>query len=519
MKNFFTPLFFTLTIVANTQTTWSDQAAEVFYNNCTSCHHPQGIAPFSLLDYPTAYDFRAAIKVAVENNEMPPWTADSSFQHYFGERLLTQSERDIIINWVDEDGPSGDLATAPPPPVYNGAQILPGTPDLVVTMPNYMSKATTTQDDYACFSVPSGLLQNRKIKAIEIIPGNHAIVHHCLIYVDADGSYLTDSIGLDCGGPTDEPLVGAYTPGSSPTIFPATDNFSAGMSMQANSNIVFAMHYPAGSYGEFDQTKVNIYFYPEPVSDFREIYAAPILQDWSFLIAANTIDTVESVYPDIAGNISMLSVFPHMHLLGKHIESYAITPSNDTIPFVRIPAWDFHWQEFYFFKYMQMIPTGSDIYGMGVYDNTDANHHNPNDPPINVGAGFNTTDEMFMIFFHFMLHQPGDENINIDSLNTIYLSTENYVANAPAVFNVYPNPARDFVNINYSLTESAFVTVMIYDVQGRPVKKLIRENQSSGEHQLIWDGSNENGSKCNSGLYFYSANINGQLYSGQIVLQ
>ncbi|MBL7897002.1 MAG: cytochrome c, partial [Crocinitomicaceae bacterium] len=88
--------------VSYSQTTWSDQAAQVFYNNCTQCHNPNGIGPFSLLDYATAYDYRASIKDAVLNNIMPPWPADSSYQHYFHERLLTQAERDIIINWVDE---------------------------------------------------------------------------------------------------------------------------------------------------------------------------------------------------------------------------------------------------------------------------------------------------------------------------------------------------------------------------------------------------------------------------------
>ncbi|MBK9592213.1 MAG: hypothetical protein IPO32_12175 [Crocinitomicaceae bacterium] len=214
------------------QTTWSDHAAEVFYNNCTQCHNPNGIGPFSLLDYATAYDYRASIKVAVENNQMPPWSADTSFQRYFHERLLTQAERDIIINWVDEDGPSGDLGTAPPPPVYNGEQMLPGNPDLVITMPNYMSKAIAIQDDYACFSIPSGLVGDRKIKAIEVIAGNQSIVHHCLVYADNPGTYDTDTTSHSCTGPTSLGLIGAYTPGATPIIFPQTSTFSSGMTLK-----------------------------------------------------------------------------------------------------------------------------------------------------------------------------------------------------------------------------------------------------------------------------------------------
>ncbi|MBI3136636.1 MAG: T9SS type A sorting domain-containing protein [Bacteroidetes bacterium] len=500
------------------QTTWSDNAAEVFYNNCTQCHNPNGIGPFSLMDYATAYDYRAAIKVAVEGNVMPPWSADTSYQRYFHERLLTQTERDIIINWVDLDGPSGDLGTAPPPPVYNGEQVLPGTPDLVITMPNYMSKATAVQDDYACFSMPTGLLANRKIKAIEVIAGNPSIVHHCLVYADGPGTYPTDSTSHSCTGPTSLGLIGAYTPGATPTIFPETATFSSGMTLEAGSNIVFAMHYPDGSYGEWDQTRVHIYFYPEPVTNFREIYAGPIIEDWGFTIAANTIDTVDASYGPIAADLTLMSVFPHMHLLGKYIQSYGVTPTNDTLNFVRINQWDFHWQEFYFFQYMKYLPVNSTLFGRGIYDNTAGNVNNPNDPPINVSAGLNTTDEMFLVYFHFMLYEPGDELINVDSLNTIFLSQQDYALAKPALIQAYPNPSSGDVTLSYSLAESGFVSVFIYDVNGRCIKKLVRGNQSAGEQKITWDGTTESGTKTTPGLYFYSAVIGGETYSGKLIL-
>lgn len=517
-KTAFAIFTFLYALGTSAQTTWSDHAAEVFYNNCTQCHNPNGIGPFSLLDYATAYDYRASIKVAVEDNIMPPWTADSSFQHYFHERLLTQTERDIIINWVDEDGPSGDLGTAPPPPVYNGEQMLPGTPDLVITMPNYMSKATPSQDDYACFSIPSGLLTDRKIKAIEVIAGNPSIVHHCLVYADGPGTYPTDSTSHTCTGPSTLGLIGAYTPGATPIIFPQTSTFSSGMTLEAGSNVVLAMHYPDGSYGEWDQTKVNIYFYPEPVVNFREIYAGPIIEDWGFTISANTIDTVDATYGPVAADLTFMSVFPHMHLLGKYIHSYGVTPSNDTLKFVRINEWDFHWQEFYFFQYMKHIPANTILHGRGVYDNTTANDHNPNNPPINVSAGLNTTDEMFLVYFHFMLYESGDELINVDSLNNVFLNQPEFENPDATKFVVYPVPFSADVTISYNLIQSCFVSIYIYDMQGRIIKKVVRENQSAGAQTETWNGTNENGDLVPSGVYFYSAMIDGENVTGKLIL-
>jgi hypothetical protein len=143
-------LLISLSVVLSgqSQTTWSEHAAEVIYANCTSCHNPNGIAPNSLLTYADASAYAPLIQNYVSTGYMPPWTADSSYQHYSKERILTQQEKDIILNWINDGALEGDPTLAPPPPVYNGAQQLPGVPDLVIQAPNYMSKATANGDDY-----------------------------------------------------------------------------------------------------------------------------------------------------------------------------------------------------------------------------------------------------------------------------------------------------------------------------------------------------------------------------------
>ncbi len=517
-KILFLGLFLGSMVHLTAQTTWSEHAAEVLYNNCTSCHNANGIAPMSLMTYSEASAYAPLILSYVTNGIMPPWTADTSYQHFSQERILTQQERDILINWVNDGALEGDNTLAPPPPVYNGAQQLSGVPDLVIQSPNYMSKASPFGDDYVCFVIPSGLTQNKKIKAIEVIPGNYATVHHCLVYKDTTHANVTDTTGSDCGGPVAGDLMMGYTPGASPTIFPSSDDFSAGIVLEAGSDIIMAMHFPEGSYGTYDQTTVNFYFYDDNVPQFREIFAAPIIQDWSFNIPANQIDTVTNTFSSIGSDFTLLSVFPHMHLIGKHIESYATTPTNDTVPFIRIPHWDFEWQDFYWFRYPKKIVAGSQIHGVGIYDNTSNNPHNPNNPPIDIGAGLNTTDEMFLIYFHFMAYQAGDENINVDSLTNLFLSAHNdELLNSEIA--VYPNPFSENTSINFALNNSAYTSVFIYDMQGRIVNKLWQGNMQAGKQQVIWNGSNQNGTKVQQGIYFYSILIDGKHFSGKIVVQ
>jgi hypothetical protein len=114
---------------------------------------------------------------------------------------------------------------------------------------------------------------------------------------------------------------------------------------------------------------------------------------------------------------SLLYVWPHMHLLGKSYRAYAVTPSGDTLPLIKIPAWDFNWQELYRFRKPLHIPGGSTIFVEGTYDNTDANPRNPNSPPRLVFSDkdglMKTADEMLNLLLIYVPYQKGDEDIDL----------------------------------------------------------------------------------------------------------
>jgi hypothetical protein len=518
-KIYILTFFLAITFFGKAQVTWSDDVAEIIYNNCAFCHNPTGIAPFSLVNYQDAYNSRLAISPAVANGNMPPWTADTTYQRYAHERLLSSTEKTKILDWIAQGAPEGNPSNTPPPPVFSNDGFLTQTPDLELQIPTYTSKATLTHDDYVCFSIPTGLIGNKKLKAFEVIPGNTSIVHHALVYSVDGGTYSTDTISGDCNGPT-EGLLGGYTPGALPTVFPGQGNINFGYTLSAGSDLVFAMHYPAGSAGQKDSSKIRLYFYDDATA-IREIISGPAIQNWNFTIPANTIDTVtvDSDPSDLPVNVSVLSVFPHMHLLGKSIEAFATTPANDTIKFARIKKWDFDWQEFLFFEYIKKVPASSTLHGIASYDNTTNNHHNPNDPPIDVSAGLNTSDEMFLVYFHLSLYYPGDENLNLDSLTYEFYSVGVEEENKYSDVKVYPNPFYTETTIEVEVNQSSLTSLYIYDIRGQLVTKLLdREMMLPGKNKITWNGEDLTKSKVVPGVYFYSLVRNGALSSGKVIL-
>ena len=64
---------------------------------------------------------------------------------------------------------------------------------------------------------------------------------------------------------------------------------------------------------------------------------------------------------------------------------------------------------------MTKVPAGYTVHGIASYDNTADNPFNPNDPPQLIEYGDNTGDEMFFVFFDYVLYEEGDEDISLET--------------------------------------------------------------------------------------------------------
>jgi hypothetical protein len=66
------------------------------------------------------------------------------------------------------------------------------------------------------------------------------------------------------------------------------------------------------------------------------------------------------------------------------------------------------------------------------------------------------------------------------------------------------NPVRDGrARIAFGVTRKEHVELRIYDVTGRAVRTLANREFAPGEHELVWDGSDDAGRAAARGVYFY----------------
>jgi hypothetical protein len=427
----------------NEEINWASTIATIIYKNCTPCHRPGESGMFNLLSYSDVKRNAAKIKFAVRSGFMPPWPADPAYTHFIGERILLPDEKNNVIEWLESGMPRGDSLNEPvAPEFFNGSFF--GKPDLVVKLKEGVFLKGNGSDHFFMIKYPFEIPEEKYVRYVEYVPNKRKLVHHVnghlVSYEESkktgnvfDGKqvvqdvqenfktfYMQMNLLNDDGSyPRLTPNVVYYLPGYTPPVYP---NEIGGFTLKKKGAFFLKnIHYGPTPVDQIDSSYINVFYTDKPPkrpiaeTQIGTFGVSPV--EPKLIVPPNTIKTF-SAKQFIAADISVLSVNPHMHLIGKSFLAYALTPQNDTIRLVKIPKWDFRWQYYYTFEKPIKIPAGSYIYAWGTYDNTDANPFNPFSPPREIAQGegnesMQTTEEMFQFIYTYIPYQRGDEFISL----------------------------------------------------------------------------------------------------------
>ncbi|MCK4412019.1 MAG: T9SS type A sorting domain-containing protein [Candidatus Eisenbacteria sp.] len=86
------------------------------------------------------------------------------------------------------------------------------------------------------------------------------------------------------------------------------------------------------------------------------------------------------------------------------------------------------------------------------------------------------------------------------------------------LFQNQPNPFSPETRIDFELRTGGPVELAIYEVNGRLIRSLLKEERAAGPHTIRWDGRDDDGRKVASGVYFYSLTTPGVQESRQMIL-
>ena len=367
--------------------TWYKDVLPLTQSRCQVCHQEGGIAPFPLTTYADSKPYALASAAATEAGTMPPWLPKEGCVSLKDSRALDSDEKQMFRAWVLTGLVEGDPKTAPPP-VDAGLHLVDYDVSLTPSFA-YTPDAGERSDDYHCFILDAGLVQDEHIVAYEVVPGQRDQVHHVLLYATTpEGAQEADAFepgpGWTCfGGPGVEgqfAVLGGWVPGS----FAVTNPAGTGILLPKAASLVMQIHYNV-THGapRPDETTVRFKFAKTKVKSAGLIPFG----DGDFTIPAGVTNFTPGYHPmrwPTKTPVTAYGLLPHMHTRGRRI----LTQLDDTC-LVDIPNWDFHWQQQYFFTKPLAVKKG-DVFKLT------CSWDNPGPRRVRWGEG--TDDEMCLVY-------------------------------------------------------------------------------------------------------------------------
>jgi hypothetical protein len=132
--------------------------------------------------------------------------------------------------------------------------------------------------------------------------------------------------------------------------------------------------------------------------------------------------------------------------------------------------------------------------------------------------GSNTSHQQVYVYSDKEVYEPGTyyywlEIQDIDGVVNYYGSRSvtfggngnNGTPDIPLVTgirSIYPNPFNPSATIMYELEQPANLNIEIYNNRGQMVRSFAMGQKEQGRYKLLWDGTDNSGSACGTGIYF-----------------
>ncbi len=369
--------------------TYYREIARLMQNNCISCHR-EGEAGAELFSAFTDYETVAAMSDVMlnrmESRLMPPWHGHTDpngetggFKH---DTRLSDGQIDTFRAWVENGCPAGDKTDAPPPREWPSAEDWAiGEPDFVFEMPEPYNVPLFRLDEYQFYRVTANFSEDRYIQAIELKPGNRAVVHHigAIVGPHNEKKLAATQAMFELYGLTGDKVkkVGDYIAGDPFNARTYAEDFA--LKLPAGHDIFFEMHYtPTGKEEEPDLSRMGIRWSKQKPAHVLE---TKVFNRKDIRLRPHDMHYEKANYYQFPTDVLIYALAPHMHYRGKDFALYKAehpgTPEEKRHLIMSVPTYDFNWQRTYEFVNPVKLKAGDALYTVTHFDNS---HYNPNNP-------------------------------------------------------------------------------------------------------------------------------------------
>jgi hypothetical protein len=297
------------------------EIVRILDQHCVMCHSEKAIS-FPLSTYEQTWLRGRSIRAEILRRHMPPWAAMPGYGQFANDNSLTLREVQFLVSWVEGLGPRNagtvflnvqDPGARPREEVkaqaHTGHWQL-GQPGLVLTLPP--NTITPNQADHVRRVVlDPGIRTERRIRALEFIPGDARVVRAVFFTIQQTGQWL-----------------GSWTPWYGYTLLPATASFR----IPAGARIVAEIHYRSAKEPVVDQGTLGLFFADRPTANTvsglvlearGDTPARAIAQRFRAQTRLTTNISALSLRPEIVGGVRSIEVSARKPDGGTQVLLYA----------------------------------------------------------------------------------------------------------------------------------------------------------------------------------------------------
>jgi hypothetical protein len=381
--------------------TFYEDVQPILEQHCVRCHQSEGQGVGDFTDPESVVQLAPLLVDAIEAGTMPPPASDPDCHDYQGSETVHMSDEDaaILSDWVEIGSPLGDPATAQ---TYDHSPFTLEDPDLELLLPEpYTPTFADPQNpgnEYRCFSIEHGKDEPFYITAMHPIIDRSDMVHHIVLGKGSEDGIVSGSKnpeGADCisGGAfitnfQNGAMLGGWAPGMQPVHL----EDGGGILVFPDEYIVIQMHY----YQNGDSTPpADQSGYAFHTSDSAEhsVQMFPLGSQGFQIPAGDDSYSYEDSF-SLPFGVSVWGIFPHMHVLGSGYEMDYMDDEGERHCLAQSDGFDFDNQLMYMYNKPERIERGQRIRISCTWNNSESNPDLIHSPPIDVGYGERTDEEM-----------------------------------------------------------------------------------------------------------------------------
>ncbi|MGH9760037.1 MAG: hypothetical protein ACREAC_04250, partial [Blastocatellia bacterium] len=267
--------------------------------------------------------------------------------------------------------PEGEAKDLPKSPFYSDSWQL-GKPDMVLQPPAAAVSLPEGESGYRTIAIPTNLLVDRWVRAVDFKPGDGSRVHCAAIYAEDPGDPPTRE---------DRPaghLIGYWMPGQKTVSWPAGD----GLLLKAASRLIVRIHYTGSGTSKPDQSQVAVYFADKRPA--REVNQAEIDAPQLRIQVVSGPQRVTASYT-LQEDSKLLALRPAVSPLIVSLQATAYRPDGSVKVLVWTTGNKWDWAPIYYERRPVELPKGTRIETTVYFDNSNGNKNNPNSPAKEVG--------------------------------------------------------------------------------------------------------------------------------------